>query len=263
MEMNKELILKNMNTEMHDILTREGTKEFSVEFSRFVDQICDISLDIVVPLSKRETYVLRKRLGVFDNGKIQSCRMIGESLEDPRSVTLISQVLKKDYRKIGYYINKQIKISTARHYEEQVDSTNLDYQILDTDIIAFDLSVHSFNCLRRVGIETMRDLIRLSTDDLHRLRNMRSKDYEEIINLVHNKGLFFADEVSKVQIYAEEIHKQLDKKVDTELQQKYRSLVSEKAQLEARSKELDLEISTVMEQLKSKNNEAKYGQSKK
>lgn len=258
MEINKDLIFRNMNTEIYDILARE--EEFSIGLSKFVDSICNTSLNSVAPLSERETYILRKRMGVFDDGNVQSCRLVGESLESKRSESAVRQTLKKDYYEIRSYIYEQ---SEARLYEEKNNSASLNTRILDADIITFGLSRRSYTPLQKSEIKTMRDLIKLSTSDLIKMRYMGRRSYEEIINFVHNSGLLFADEVSKIQNHTEEIHKLLDVKNDSELQQRYNSLVSEKAQLEARSKELDLEISIVIEQLKSKNNEAKYGQSKK
>lgn len=262
MEISKEKILENINSDIPFDLNGEN-KEFYLEFDKFVDLICDVSINSVAPLSEKETYVLRKRLGVFDNGNIQSLRVVGESLDEVRSVERIRQILKKNYRKIPAYINKKIGDSKTRQYVEQLDLGNPNDQILDADIVEFNLTVRSYNILKRSGIGTLRDLISLNKDKLRKLRNMGDKSFNEIINFVHDNGLLFADEVSTIKYYGSEIHKQLQNQTDNELLQKYHSLVSERAQLEARSQELDLEISSVMEQLQSKNKEVQNGQSRK
>ena len=76
MEISKEKILENINLDIPFDLNGLN-KEFYLEFDKFVDLICDVSINSVAPLSEKETYVLRKRLGVFDNGNIQSLRVVG------------------------------------------------------------------------------------------------------------------------------------------------------------------------------------------
>ena len=46
-------------------------------------------------LSEKQTFVLRKSLGVFDDGIIQSLRLIGENLDEPKSIEAIRMILKK------------------------------------------------------------------------------------------------------------------------------------------------------------------------
>lgn len=52
-----------------------------------------------------------------------------------------------------------------------------------------DLSVRSFNCLRRAGINTMNDLLKIPTEeDAMHIRNLGRKSWEEIKNKVHSLG---------------------------------------------------------------------------
>ena len=44
-----------------------------------------------------------------------------------------------------------------------------------------DLSVRSFNCLKRAGINTVEDLISKSEDDMMKVRNLGRKSLEEVI----------------------------------------------------------------------------------
>jgi DNA-directed RNA polymerase alpha subunit len=48
------------------------------------------------------------------------------------------------------------------------------------EIENLDLSVRSFNCLKRAGINIVKDVLELSFDDVSRIRNMGRKSVEEI-----------------------------------------------------------------------------------
>ena len=52
-----------------------------------------------------------------------------------------------------------------------------------------DLSVRSYNCLKRAGINTVEDLCAKSMDDLMKVRNMGRKSLDEILNKLEGMGL--------------------------------------------------------------------------
>jgi DNA-directed RNA polymerase subunit alpha len=51
-----------------------------------------------------------------------------------------------------------------------------------------DLSVRSFNCLKRAGINTVEDLINKSEDDMMKVRNLGRKSLEEVIQKLDSLG---------------------------------------------------------------------------
>jgi DNA-directed RNA polymerase subunit alpha len=57
-----------------------------------------------------------------------------------------------------------------------------------------DLSVRSFNCLKRAGINTVDDLINKSPDEMMRVRNLGKKSLEEVILKLGQYGLSFAED---------------------------------------------------------------------
>lgn len=71
-----------------------------------------------------------------------------------------------------------------------------DEEKLRMSIEDLDLSVRSFNCLKRDNIETVGDLINRSTEDLMKIRNMGKKSMDEIVLKVHSLGLLFLDETN-------------------------------------------------------------------
>jgi len=66
--------------------------------------------------------------------------------------------------------------------------------VLDMTIEELDLSVRSFNCLKRAGINTVKDLIAKTQDDMMKVRNLGHKSLEEVVNKLAAMGLALADE---------------------------------------------------------------------
>ena len=52
-----------------------------------------------------------------------------------------------------------------------------------------DMSVRSFNCLKRAGIDTVEDLINRTEDEMIRVRNLGKKSLEEVIAKLNSLGL--------------------------------------------------------------------------
>ena len=62
-------------------------------------------------------------------------------------------------------------------------------KILEMTIEDLDLSVRSFNCLKRAGIDTVEDLINRTEDDMIKVRNLGRKSLEEVIQKLSSLGL--------------------------------------------------------------------------
>jgi DNA-directed RNA polymerase subunit alpha len=52
-----------------------------------------------------------------------------------------------------------------------------------------DLSVRSYNCLKRAGINTVEELIQRNEEDMMKVRNLGKKSLEEVINKLAELGL--------------------------------------------------------------------------
>ena len=61
-------------------------------------------------------------------------------------------------------------------------------KVLDLTIDELDLSVRSFNCLKRAGINTVEDLINKSEEDMMKVRNLGRKSLEEVIAKLNSFG---------------------------------------------------------------------------
>ena len=67
-------------------------------------------------------------------------------------------------------------------------------KVLEMSIEDLELSVRSFNCLKRAGISTVEDLTNKSEADMMKVRNLGKKSLDEVTNKLHSLGLDFARE---------------------------------------------------------------------
>ncbi len=70
--------------------------------------------------------------------------------------------------------------------EREKDTTDM---VLGMTIEEMDLSVRSYNCLKRAGINTVEDLINRTEDDMMKVRNLGRKSLDEVLGKLHDVGL--------------------------------------------------------------------------
>ena len=57
-----------------------------------------------------------------------------------------------------------------------------------------DMSVRSYNCLKRAGINTVQELIQRSEEDMMKVRNLGRKSLEEVMEKLEELGLSLRNE---------------------------------------------------------------------
>ena len=67
-------------------------------------------------------------------------------------------------------------------------------RILEMPIEDLELSVRSYNCLKRAGISTVQDLANKTEADMMKVRNLGKKSLDEVTNKLHSLELNFASE---------------------------------------------------------------------
>jgi DNA-directed RNA polymerase subunit alpha len=67
-------------------------------------------------------------------------------------------------------------------------------KVLEMTIEELDLSVRSFNCLKRAGINTVEDLINKTEDDMMKVRNLGRKSLDEVVHKLASLGFTLKDE---------------------------------------------------------------------
>ena len=73
-----------------------------------------------------------------------------------------------------------------KHKEDKKDDTK---KVLEMSVEDLDLSVRSYNCLKRANIHTVEDLTKRSEDDMLKVRNLGRKSLEEVVKKLEDLGL--------------------------------------------------------------------------
>ncbi len=67
-------------------------------------------------------------------------------------------------------------------------------KVLEMSIEDLELSVRSYNCLKRAGISKVEDLANKTESEMLKVRNLGKKSFDEVTNKLHSLGLDFAEE---------------------------------------------------------------------
>ena len=67
-------------------------------------------------------------------------------------------------------------------------------KVLETSIDDLDLSVRAYNCLKRAGIMSLKDLVGKSENEMMKIRNLGKKSLKEVMDKVKDMGLSFRNE---------------------------------------------------------------------
>ena len=93
---------------------------------------------------------------------------------------------------LSLFVNLSDEIGSKSTVVEKSETTQ--DKVLEMSIEELDLSVRSFNCLKRAGINTVADLVNTTEEDMMKVRNLGRKSLEEVIkkmadlNLLLSKG---------------------------------------------------------------------------
>jgi len=77
--------------------------------------------------------------------------------------------------------------SPGSGFKDQPESNKA--KVLELSIEELDLSVRSYNCLKRAGINTVEDLANKTEEDMMKVRNLGRKSLEEVLNKMAELGL--------------------------------------------------------------------------
>jgi hypothetical protein len=98
------------------------------------------------------------------------------------------------FPKASYFkADQQANIEAIWGTSNPVDPAALPDGFLNFPLAELELSVRSYNCLKRNGIETIGDLIAQSQDELSEIPNLGKKSIEEVVETLRTYGLKFRD----------------------------------------------------------------------
>lgn len=78
--------------------------------------------------------------------------------------------------------SKDIEV-IAEPVDDEID------KVLEMNIDELELSVRSYNCLKRAGINTVEELVNKTSEDMMKVRNLGRKSLEEVLAKLKNSGL--------------------------------------------------------------------------
>ena len=140
---------------------------------------------IYTPVLKANFAVDNTRVGnVTDKGKLTLEVWTDGSIKANEAVSMSAKVLIDHFE---LFLDLTEGASEAESImAEKTDSEK--EKVLDLTIDELDLSVRSFNCLKRAGINTVEDLIGKSEEDMMKVRNLGRKSLEEVIAKLDSFG---------------------------------------------------------------------------
>ncbi len=141
---------------------------------------------IFTPVYKVEYSVENTRVGnVTDYDKLTMRVITNGTIEANEAVSLAAKVLNEHLR---LFIDMSDVAKNADDIMVERPEVQRD-KVLEMTIEELDLSVRSFNCLKRAGIDTVEDLINRSEEDMIKVRNLGRKSLEEVIQKLASLGL--------------------------------------------------------------------------
>ncbi len=140
--------------------------------------IGDLAVDsIYTPVSKVNFSVENTRVGnSIDFDKLTLEVWTNGVIKSQEAVSLAAKVLTDH---LNLFVDLSEKGRSAEIMVEKDDGGK--EKVLEMTIEELDLSVRSFNCLKRAGINTVEDLINKSEEDMMKVRNLGRKSLEEVI----------------------------------------------------------------------------------
>lgn len=84
---------------------------------------------------------------------------------------------------------------TAKNTQVMIEKEeNKKEKVLEMSIENLELSVRSFNCLKRANISTVEDIAKMTESEMMKVRNLGKKSLDEVVAKLHSLGLDFAKE---------------------------------------------------------------------
>ena len=151
-----------------------------------VDDIDFIAIDsLYSPVKKVNYSVENTRVGqITDFDKLTLDVFTNGTLEPDEAVSLAAKVLSEHLKS---FIDLSENAKTAEIMVEKPEDDK--GKVLDMSIDELELSVRSYNCLKRAGINTVEELTNKTSDDMMKVRNLGRKSLEEVLAKLKELGL--------------------------------------------------------------------------
>ncbi len=145
---------------------------------------------IYTPVYKVSYTVENTRVGnITDYDKLTLEVLTNGTITAKEAISLGAKILNEHLNLFVDLSDEAMKAEIMVEREETVRE-----KILEMTIEELDLSVRSFNCLKRANIDTVQDLINRTEEDMIKVRNLGKKSLEEVILKLKSLGLEFKKE---------------------------------------------------------------------
>ena len=145
-----------------------------------------ISVDsIYTPVERVNTHVENTRVGqMTDYDKLTLDVFTNGTLAPDEAVSLAANVLSEH---LSLFIDlsenaRKVEVMSEKKSDEKE-------KVLEMNIDELELSVRSYNCLKRAGINTVEELINKSPEDMMKVRNLGKKSLEEVLDKLKELNL--------------------------------------------------------------------------
>jgi DNA-directed RNA polymerase subunit alpha len=143
---------------------------------------------IYTPVERVNISVENTRVGqITDFDKLTLDVYTNGTLEPDEAVSLAAKVLSEH---LNSFIDLSENARTAEIMIEKED--NEKEKVLEMNIDELELSVRSYNCLKRAGINTVEELTNKTSEDMMKVRNLGRKSLEEVLAKLKELGLSLA-----------------------------------------------------------------------
>jgi DNA-directed RNA polymerase subunit alpha len=148
-----------------------------------------IPVDSIYTPVRRVNYTVENtRVGqITDYNKLTLEVWTNGSIKPDEAISLGAKIMSE-------HLNLFIDLSDqAKHTEIMVEKEETKKEkVLEMTIEELDLSVRSYNCLKRAGINTVEDLTNKTEEDMMKVRNLGRKSLEEVLQKLNALGLSLA-----------------------------------------------------------------------
>ncbi len=145
-----------------------------------------IAIDsIFTPVERVNIKVENTRVGqITDYDKLTLDVFTDGTIEPSDAVSLAAKVLSDHLRSFIDLSDKSSRIQVIAAEEE-----NSKDKVLEMNIDELELSVRSYNCLKRAGINTVEELCNRTSEDMMKVRNLGRKSLKEVLSKLKELGL--------------------------------------------------------------------------
>ena len=140
---------------------------------------------LYTPVSRVNFVVENTRVGqITDYDKLTLELWTNGTLKADEAVSLGAKILSEH---LSLFIDLSDNAKNAEIMVEKEEDQK--EKVLEMSVEELDLSVRSYNCLKRAGINTVEELINRTEEEMMKVRNLGKKSLEEVLNKLAELGL--------------------------------------------------------------------------